>query len=113
LEISKELLKGHIDMLVLSLISKRDMYGYEIAKKVRIESSGAFELKEGTLYLALKRIEKQKWVISYWGNEQGPGGRRKYYQITDNGKNELEQKVREWEFIKNNIDIFLRLSKEG
>jgi len=67
LEVSKELLKGHIDMLVLSLISKRDMYGYEIAKKVRTESSGAFELKEGTLYLALKRIEKQKLVTSYWG----------------------------------------------
>ena len=74
MEVSKELLKGHIDMLVLSLISKRDMYGYEIAKKVRTESSGAFELKEGTLYLALKRIEKQKLVTSYWGNEQGSGG---------------------------------------
>jgi DNA-binding PadR family transcriptional regulator len=107
LEVSKELLKGHIDMLVLSLISKRDMYGYEIAKKVRTESSGAFELKEGTLYLALKRIEKQKLVTSYWGNEQGSGGRRKYYQITDKGKNEFEQKVSEWEFIKKNIDIFL------
>lgn len=107
MEVSKELLKGHIDMLVLSLISKRDMYGYEIAKKVRTESSGAFELKEGTLYLALKRIEKQKLVTSYWGNEQGSGGRRKYYQITDKGKNEFEQKVSEWEFIKKNIDIFL------
>jgi len=83
------------------------MYGYEIAKKVRTESSGAFELKEGTLYLALKRIEKQKLVTSYWGNEQGSGGRRKYYQITDKGKNEFEQKVSEWEFIKKNIDIFL------
>lgn len=113
MEVSKELLKGHIDMLVLSLISKRDMYGYEIAKKVRTDSSGAFELKEGTLYLALKRIEKQKLVTSYWGDEQGSGGRRKYYQITDKGKNELEQKVNEWEFIKKNIDIFLKQSKEG
>jgi len=43
----------------------------------------------------------------YWGNEQGSGGRRKYYQITDKGKNEFEQKVSEWEFIKKNIDIFL------
>lgn len=84
------------------------MYGYEIVKKVRIESAGAFELKEGTLYLALKRIEKQKLVTSYWGNEQGSGGRRKYYQITDKGKNELEQKVSEWEFIKKNIDTFLK-----
>lgn len=73
MEINKEVLKGHIDTLILSLLDLRDMYGYELAKLVREKSSNQFELKEGTLYLSLKRLEKNKWIQSYWGNEQGPG----------------------------------------
>ena len=58
MEINKEVLKGHIDTLILSLLHDRDMYGYEIAKFVREKSNEQFELKEGTLYLSLKRLEK-------------------------------------------------------
>lgn len=52
LELNKEVLKGHIDTLILSILRDKDCYGYEIAKNVRDRSS--FELKEGTMYLALK-----------------------------------------------------------
>ncbi|MDF2558374.1 MAG: PadR family transcriptional regulator, partial [Bacillales bacterium] len=55
MEVNKEVLKGHIDTLILSLIHSRDMYGYELAKYVREKSENQFELKEGTLYLSLKR----------------------------------------------------------
>lgn len=67
MEINKEILKGHIDTLILSLLHRRDMYGYELAKIVREKSDDQFELKEGTLYLSLKRLEKNEWVSSYWG----------------------------------------------
>ena len=62
LEVNKEVLKGHIDTLILSLLHNRDMYGYELAKLVRQKSDDQFELKEGTLYLSLKRLEKNKWM---------------------------------------------------
>lgn len=107
LEINKEVLKGHIDTLILSLLHNRDMYGYEIAKIVREKSDNQFELKEGTLYLSLKRLEKNGWISSYWGDEQGPGGRRKYYKITSTGEEGFEEKRLEWEFVRDVIDSFL------
>ncbi|MEK4756141.1 PadR family transcriptional regulator [Priestia sp. FSL R5-0597] len=107
MEINKEVLKGHIDTLILSLLDLRDMYGYELAKLVREKSSNQFELKEGTLYLSLKRLEKNKWIQSYWGNEQGPGGRRKYYKLTALGKEGFEEKILEWQFVKKMMDSFL------
>ncbi|WP_242223546.1 PadR family transcriptional regulator [Bacillus cereus group sp. BfR-BA-01380] len=112
MEINKEVLKGHIDTIILSLLHKRDMYGYELAKLVREKSDEQFELKEGTLYLSLKRLEKNKWIESYWGDEQGPGGRRKYYKITSTGKDGFEEKRLEWQFVKKMIDSFLEGGKK-
>lgn len=107
MEINKEVLKGHIDTLILSLLINRDMYGYEIGKIVREKSKEQFELKEGTLYLSLKRLEKNKWITSYWGDEQGPGGRRKYYTLTPLGEKGFEEKCAEWQFVKKMMDSFL------
>lgn len=107
MEINKEVLKGHIDTLILSLLRNKDMYGYEIAKLVREKSEEQFELKEGTLYLSLKRLEKNQWISSYWGDEQGPGGRRKYYKLTALGKEGFKEKRKEWQFVKKIIDTFI------
>ncbi|MGE6490058.1 PadR family transcriptional regulator [Paenisporosarcina sp. NPDC076898] len=112
MEVNKEVLKGHIDTIILSLLLKRDMYGYEIAKYVREKSDSQFELKEGTLYLSLKRLENNKWIESYWGDEQGPGGRRKYYKLTSIGKDGFEEKRLEWQFVKELIDMFLKGGEE-
>ncbi|MDN4865863.1 PadR family transcriptional regulator [Priestia aryabhattai] len=107
MEISREILKGHIDTIILSLLHQRDMYGYELAKIVREKSEEQFELKEGTLYLSLKRLEKNNWISSYWGDEQGPGGRRKYYKVTSLGTQNFEAKRLEWQFVKKMMDSFL------
>lgn len=108
LDINKEVLKGHIDTIILSLLNNKEMYGYELAKYVREKSKEQFELKEGTLYLSLKRLEKNEWITSYWGNEQGPGGRRKYYKLTKIGEEHFELKRKEWIFVKNIIDSFIK-----
>lgn len=107
MEVNKEVLKGHIDTLILSLLQSRDLYGYELAKIVREKSHDQFELKEGTLYLSLKRLEKNEWISSYWGDEQGPGGRRKYYKLTSIGEEGFKEKKAEWQFMKKLIDSFL------
>lgn len=107
MEVNKEVLKGHIDTIILSLLCNKEMYGYEIAKSVRENSREQFELKEGTLYLSLKRLEKNQWITSYWSDEQGPGGRRKYYRITPLGEQTFTEKRLEWRFIKGIIDAFL------
>ncbi|UDN58599.1 PadR family transcriptional regulator [Clostridioides sp. ES-S-0010-02] len=106
MDLNKEVLKGHIDTLILSILSKGDSYGYEIAKVVRDETT--FELKESTLYVSLKRLESKGLIKSYWGNDQGVGSRRKYYNITDDGKDSLEVKMQEWYFIQDIMNKFLK-----
>ena len=107
LEINKEVLKGNIDTLILSLLQRKDMYGYEIAKNVREKSGEQFELKEGTLYLSLKRLERNGCVISYLSDEVGQGGRKKYYRLTTIGRQVYENKCIEWKFVKNIMDCFI------
>ena len=104
MELSKEVLKGHIDTLIVSILNEKDCYGYEIAKQVREKSE--FELKEGTMYLALKRMESKNIIKSYWSNEQSSGGKRKYYNLTDEGKEFLALKKQEWRFIKSVMNQF-------
>lgn len=94
--VNKELLKGSIDLLLLSLIAQKDQYGYELAKKIREKSDEMYEIGEGTLYPALKRLETQKAVESYWG-ESKEGGRRKYYRITREGQKLLAAKMKDWQ----------------
>ncbi|MFP3918060.1 PadR family transcriptional regulator [Lysinibacillus telephonicus] len=100
----KEIMKGSIDILLLSLLNKRDMYGYEMVKTLKENSNELYNMSEGTLYPALKRLEKKEWLISYWENSES-GGRRKYYTITEDGRKELLKKLREWGKISDLIKV--------
>ena len=94
MKINKELTKGSTAMLVLSVISKRDMYGYQIIKVIGINSDSVFEMNEGTLYPILHALEADKCLESYWCEAEGR--RRKYYKITDKGLKQLAEKEKEW-----------------
>lgn len=101
---NKEILKGSIDLLLLSLISQREHYGYELAKKIREKSDDLYEIGEGTLYPALKRLETSKAIESYWG-ESAEGARRKYYRITDDGNKLLQAKMKDWQALNRLVTI--------
>ncbi|GGA78029.1 PadR family transcriptional regulator [Ornithinibacillus halotolerans] len=91
----RELVKGSTSLLVLQLLNERDMYGYELVKEMDRRSDHNFQLKEGTLYPALHKLEKQEYIECYWQHqEKGPA--RKYYRITDEGKEMLQAKTSEW-----------------
>ncbi|MEE6451705.1 PadR family transcriptional regulator [Gottfriedia acidiceleris] len=100
----KEIMKGSIDILLLSLVNTKDMYGYQIVKTLKDNSNEHYNMSEGTLYPALKRLENKKWVQSYW-NEPDSGTRRKYYRITDDGIKELNRKLQEWKKVNNIIKV--------
>lgn len=104
--ISSDLIRGHIDTIILRVLSEGDNYGYEIIKTIYDESNGTFELKEPSLYTSLKRLEKQKFISAYWGDES-QGGRRKYYKITDAGKAAYEEAVNLWKSAKELIDLLI------
>ncbi|MCB2307533.1 PadR family transcriptional regulator [Clostridium estertheticum] len=101
----KEIMKGSIDIFILSIISNQDTYGYEIAKCIKSKSEGTYAMGEGTLYPALKRLEEKKLVESYW-QENELSGKRKYYKITDEGKITLNEKINQWNKVTSLINIF-------
>lgn len=93
---NSELMKGSIDILLLSQILQADRYGFEIVKLLHEKSNNYYKMSEGTLYPALQRLEQKKLLESYWGDSD-TGGRRKYYHITEQGKKELTKKLHEWD----------------
>ena len=96
MKIDRELLKGSTSILVLSLLERQDMYGYQITQLLKEKSENVFELKEGTLYPMLHGLENENAVQSYWLDANN-GKRRKYYRITPDGKRLLNRKKSEWQ----------------
>ena len=103
---NKEMLKGTVDILILSVLLEKDNYGYGISKTIKEKSDNLFEILEATMYLALKRLEKQKAIEAYWGDETG-GGRRRYFKITDLGKEQLEKSISDWKQTVPLVDKFI------
>ncbi|PLR90070.1 PadR family transcriptional regulator [Bacillus sp. T33-2] len=93
---NRELVKGSTSLVLLQLLDERDMYGYELVKELDKRSGHSLQVKEGTLYPALHKLEKQAYIQCYW-QEQEKGPARKYYRITEEGRELLEEKTKEWQ----------------
>lgn len=91
----RELKRGTLDLVLLQLLSESDRYGYEITSELAGRSAQAFEIKEGTLYPVLYRLESAGFIEPYW-QMQERGVPRKYYRITEPGQVELERQRSEW-----------------
>lgn len=109
MKINKELMKGSTSILILTLLNKEDMYGYQISSKLKELSDNVFELKEGTLYPMLHGLENDGAIRSYWVDGE-TGKRRKYYQITKDGKKLLKSKRDEWDIYANAVNNVLKKS---
>ena len=91
----RELLKGSTETLLLSLLADEAMYGYQLVKEMARRSSGYFRFKEGTLYPALHRLERDGVIRGEW--ETSPSGQdRRYYHITPKGRTHLVVMLEEW-----------------
>jgi len=90
-----DLIRGTLNTILLEVISRRPMYGYEICKAVNVKTQGYFDLREGSLYPALHRLERDGLLKSFW-EQTDAGRRRKYYQMTDSGSEVLARKRAEW-----------------
>lgn len=95
MKINKELMKGSTSILILTLLEREDMYGYQIAQALKKKSEDVFDLKEGTLYPMLHGLENEGAIESYWSAAEN-GKRRKYYRITNTGRKLLKYKKQEW-----------------
>ncbi|WP_068774849.1 PadR family transcriptional regulator [Paenibacillus sp. FJAT-26967] len=102
MKINKELLKGSTVILILSLLRRKEMYGYEMIKEMEKSSDGIFEFKEGTLYPILHTLEKERWVEAYWSEHEGR--KRKNYRLTEKGKLQLQEKQKEWRIFSGAVE---------
>lgn len=104
--LSADILRGYTDAIILRQLSEGDSYGYQINKNVTALSGGAFEMKEATLYTAFRRLETAGYIRSYWGDEMS-GARRRYYAITNAGREKLAADQSAWTETKVQIDLLL------
>ena len=106
----RDLVKGSIDYLLLSLIGQQPMYGYQIMKELEGRSQGYFKLKEGTLYPALHRLEKAGLLVGRWQNLSA-GRQRRYYHITEKGRSILVEQIAQWQDFFAALNLIIQPAK--
>ncbi|EON71081.1 PadR family transcriptional regulator [Lysinibacillus sphaericus] len=104
--VRSDIIRGHLDSIILRLISEKDRYGYEISQEISLRTNNRFQIKEATLYAIFQRLEKREIIEAYYG-DISHGGKRKYYRITPLGKAYLNELVKEWMEVKEIIDLFM------
>jgi PadR family transcriptional regulator PadR len=110
--IERELKRGSLELILLHLLASGEAYGYEIVSKLMVETNGALEVADGTLYPVLYRLERAGFVEVRW--ETPPRGvPRKYYRLTGAGRDELSLLTREWTTFAKAMNRLLRQDKEG
>ena len=112
MSIASDLIRGHTDTIILACLMGGDNYGYEINKSIQQKTGGQYELKEATLYTAFRRLEQAGHISSYWGNEQ-TGARRRYYSITDSGRDTYRTLIAEWNSAKEMIEQLIELEENA
>ena len=106
MSLNADLLRGYTDTIILQQLSGGDSYGYQINKQISELSGGGLEMKEATLYTAFRRLENAGCIRSYWGDEN-TGARRRYYALTETGKERLTEDRENWKETRAILDILL------
>lgn len=106
MSITSDIIRGHTEAIILAHLLEQDSYGYQINKDIMKKTNNRYELKEATLYSAFRRLEQSGYIRTYWGDE-AVGARRRYYSITEEGRNAYASYKRDWEEAKNTIDRLL------
>lgn len=90
-----ELLQGTLDLLILRALNLEPMHGLGIARRIGQTSGGTFQVKPGSLFPALHRMEEHGWLASSWGESENKR-RAKYYELTRAGRRQLEAETQRW-----------------
>ena len=99
----KQMKKGILEMLILKLVGQEPKYGYQIIQEMKEKSQDTFLLKDGTLYPILYRLEDDGLVVSEWSELEGTQVPRKYYRITEQGRQALEEIESVWRRISDGV----------
>jgi transcriptional regulator len=92
---SAELLQGTLDLLILRTLSLQALHGVGVADRIRQITSGVFEVKPGSLFPALHRLEEKGWIAGDWSRTE-TGRRARFYKLTAAGRKQLARETRCW-----------------
>ena len=106
--ISSDLIRGHIDTIILHSLLDGDKFAQQISDAVELKSENEYKINQATLYSSLKRLEGLKLVSSYWHDFEEGG--RKYFQITEEGKKTVDENLSSWTYSRSIIDKLMNLS---
>ena len=108
-DFKKQFKKGVIELTILKLLYEKDQYGYSIIKQISARSKNHIEIKDGTLYPILYRLEDNKFIENYWKTDEGSRSKpRKYYRITNEGKIRYEEMLKDYLEINEGIKRILK-----
>jgi len=92
------LLQGTLDLLILKALALQDLHGLGVARRVEQLTQGTFQVKPGSLFPALHRMEEAGWLASAWGESEN-NRRAKYYRLTAAGRKQLARETAQWNTI--------------
>lgn len=92
---STNLLQGTLDLLILKVLTLEPLHGLGISRRIAQVTGGTFEVKPGSLFPALHRMEEAGWLAAAWGQSEN-GRKAKFYTLTARGKKQLKQEASEW-----------------
>ena len=104
------LIRGHLDLILLSILRGEPKYGLEISKQAQERTGGYFDLRVGSLYPALHRLEKAGFIRGEFRDAPRGGSPVKVYALTDSGERELDARRREFEVFSGNLGQLWRLA---
>jgi transcriptional regulator len=93
-----EILQGTLDLLILRAVNLEPLHGLGISRRIEQVTKGTFQVKPGSLFPALHRMEEQGWLVASWGESENRR-KAKYYQLTAAGRRRLETERRRWQRI--------------
>jgi transcriptional regulator len=107
-----ELLQGTLDLLILKVVALRPIHGYAIVQRIQQISRDALQIRQGSLYPALYRLEHQGWLKAEWRTTEG-GREAKFYRLTKSGRQQLGLETASWERLCAAIALVLQTPEEG
>ena len=101
-----DLLQGTLDLLILRAISREAAHGWGIAKRIQLLSGDVLSVQQGSLYPALHRLEQQGWITAEW-KETELGRRAKFYELTREGRRQLEREIQSWSRLSSAVQLVI------
>ena len=104
-----DLLQGTLDLLILKVVALGPIHGYAITKRIQQISNDVLQIQQGSLYPALHRLEKRKWLRAEWGAAES-GREAKFYALTPAGRKQLAAEEAEWSRLSTAIGLVMRVT---